>query len=729
MSAAAPPAALPTAQARERAPGCLAPGALVLRLMLVAALAVALSGALAAWLVTRALAQEAVRRVVSQQTDEVEVVARLLASKIEQSQKLLRALAAGITPAMLDSPAALEQLLAQSLPALQFFDSIALARSNGQVRLNLRAGRVEKPADLDSAEREALRRTLAGGKPLVSELIAGHGSQARVLFSLPLHRADGSVLGVLGAGLRLRSQSLLPPAMTLPARADSRLLVFARDGTILAHPDPARLLGHVRDEAGLASVYARWQRQAQPVGSGGVTEVQPGHIVSLAGMPLPQWFVARVSASQALLAPLQGAQHDAWLLAVGAIALCLLLALGAMAWLARPLAQLRHSAGQLLRASGQAARAGRFADPAQASAGAGTAPADPVWPRAAGEVDALVRAFQGLARQGALQQTRMGTLEGQLRAVLESAPAGIAITRHGVLDVVGRQTCTLLGYSADELQGRAVRSLYANDADYLHMGERVRIQVAAHGAFDGEICFLRKDGGPVWTHAQGRAVRPGQVDAGMVWVLEDISAAREARAQQCWERTHDALTQLYNRAAFDERLTLLLAERGAREGAAPAGPQAGAHRGDGVVLFLDLDHFTVVNDIAGHDAGDDVLRHVARLLATQLRQIGWAARLGGDEFAVVLPGCALARGQAVAEQLRALVHAWEPAYQGRSFTLGISIGLVELDASLQDLPSVLYAADMACYEAKRTGRNRVVTRHAHQATPAAAVGRMGVGEV
>jgi diguanylate cyclase len=132
----------------------------------------------------------------------------------------------------------------------------------------------------------------------------------------------------------------------------------------------------------------------------------------------------------------------------------------------------------------------------------------------------------------------------------------------------------------------------------------------------------------------------------------------------------------------------------------------------------------VVNDVAGHDAGDDVLRHVARLLESQVRQIGWAARLGGDEFAVVLPGCSLVRGQALAEQLRAAVQAWEPSYQGRSFTLGVSIGLVVLDASLQDVPSVLYAADMACYDAKRAGRNRVETRHADQA---AASGRYGVG--
>ena len=327
--------------APDPAPGWLVPGALVLRLMLVAALAVALSGAVAAWLVTRASGQEAMRRVVSQQTDEVEVVARLLASKIEQSQKVLRTVAAGITPAVLESPSSLEWLLQQGLPAVQFFDTMQVARDNGELRLNLRAGQIEKAADLDPAERDALRRTLVNGKPLVSELIAGRRGEARVMFTMPLHRDDGTVMGVVAGTLRLQSQSLLPPSMTLPARDDSQLIVFTRDGTILSHSDPARVLGQVRDEAGLAPVYTRWQSQAQPVVGRGMTHVQADHIVSMAGMPLPQWIVARVSQSQALLAPLRGAQREAWWLAVASMVLCMLLAVALMGWMAQPLAQLQ----------------------------------------------------------------------------------------------------------------------------------------------------------------------------------------------------------------------------------------------------------------------------------------------------------------------------------------------------------------------------------------------------
>ncbi|QLA81031.1 diguanylate cyclase [Acidovorax sp. JMULE5] len=690
----------------QDAPGWSMPGPLVLRLVLVAVLAVGLSGAVSAWLVTRASGQEAMRRVVSQQTDEVEVVARLLASKIEQSQKVLRTVAAGITPAMLESPSALEWLLQQGLPAVQFFDAMQVARDNGELRLNLRGGRLDKASNLDPAERDALRRTLIDGKPLVSELIAGRTSDARVMFTMPLHREDGTVLGVVAGALRLQSQGLLPPSMTLPARDDSRLLVFTRDGTILSHSDPTRIMGKVSDEMGLAPVYSRWLEQAQPVVGRGTTHLEDQHIVSMAGMPLPQWIVARVSPSQALLAPLQGAQREAWWLAAASMALCMLLVAGLMAWMAQPLAQLTHSARQLLRRS---TRAG----PPQATV---------AWPRAGGEVGELVQVFQGMVQQGSLQQQHKATLDGQFQAVLDSASVGIVISRHGILEVVSRQACLMLGYTEGELQGHPARTLYANDAEYGRIGERVQAEFAAHGAFDGDVCFMRKDGTPVWARVQGRGVRPDEMAGGTVWILEDITAAREAQMQQAWERTHDALTQLYNRNAFDERLGLLLAERSMRPRAPDADSSEAA--GDGVVLFLDLDHFTVVNDIAGHDAGDDVLRHVARLLESQVRQIGWAARLGGDEFAVVLPGCALARGQAVAEQLRASVQAWEPSYQGRSFTLGVSIGLVVLDASLQDVPSVLYAADMACYDAKRAGRNRVETRHASQAT---ASGRMALG--
>jgi diguanylate cyclase (GGDEF)-like protein/PAS domain S-box-containing protein len=684
------------------APGWLMPGPLVLRLVLVAVLAVVFAGAVSAWLVTRASGQEAMRRVVRQQTDEVELVARLLSSKIEQSQKVLRTVAGGITPATLDSPGFLEWLLREGLPAVQFFDTIQVVRDTGEMSLNLRAGRLIKAADVDPGERDVLRRTLVDGKPLVSELIAGRSSEARIMFTMPLHREDGSVMGVVAGTLRLQSQGLLPASMSLPARDDSQLLVFTRDGTILSHSDPARAFGKVADEPGLSVAYARWLDQAQPVVDRGVTHVQQAHVVSMAGMPLPQWIVARITPSKALLAPLEGAQREAWWMVAASLLLCLVVMAALMLGMAQPLAQLTHSARQMLRRQVRQHEASSIA-----------------WPRAGGEVGQLVRVFQRLGQQSHAQHRRMLALNRQLQSILDHASVGILISSDDQLQVVGRQFCRMLGYTAEELKGRPARTLYADDAEFQRVGARVLADFQAHGTFDGDVCMLRKDGTPVWTRVQGRALDPEALEHGTFWMFEDITAIREAQGQQAWERLHDGLTRLPNRVAFDERMALLLAERSARAHDRTASAEAAA--GEGVVMFLDLDHFTLVNDVAGHDAGDDVLRHVARLIESQVRQMGWVARLGGDEFAVVLPGCAAGRGQALAEQLRASVQAWEPSYKGRSFTLGVSIGLVVLNSHWQDVQTVLYAADMACYDAKRAGRNCVETRHTSERSAPAGV--------
>nr|WP_227001462.1 diguanylate cyclase [Pulveribacter suum] len=673
------------------------------RLLLVAVLAVAGAGALAGWLVWRAAAQDAMQRLVVQQGDEVELVARLLASKIEQSQKVLATLAESIAPSMLESPASLEWLLQQGLPAVRFFDAMQVARKDGQLSVNLRYGQLEAASALDPAERDHLRRTLVDGKPLVSELIGTTGQDARVMFTVPLLRGEGRVIGAVAGVLRLQSQGLLPHSLALPARPESRLVVFTRDGVILSHPQPERVLGDVLDEPGLAEAYERWRSRGKPLGSSDeMTELRSGYVVSLASVPMPQWMVARVTNAQALLAPVQGAQRRAWALAAAATLAMCLLALAALVWLARPLAQLRQRAMQLLQAE-----PGLPAAPPPAEGGA-------AWPRSPGEVDDVVRVCARLLAHRRAHEQDSQALLRQLQAVLAHVPLGIAVTRAERVEVVSLQACRLLDYTPAELCGRDLLDLLAPASGEVgSMARQVRAQFAAHGAFDGELPLLRRDGGVLWVRAQGQLIHAGEPDRGTVWVLEDCTATRDARQQPDWKGDHDSLTLLPHRAAFEQRLQALLAAR-AERGRAPrparAAPGLYGEDGSGVLLFLDLDHFTVINDVAGHDAGDDVLRHLARLLESEVRQMGWAARLGGDEFAVVLPGATPARGQAVAEQLRAAVQAWEPAYGGRSFTLGLSIGLVPLPAGLCEVAPLVYAADMACYAAKRAGRNRVEVR-------------------
>ncbi|MGE4328765.1 sensor domain-containing diguanylate cyclase [Diaphorobacter sp.] len=688
------------------------PGPLVRKLVAVAVLAVVMSGAMAVWLVSRTVGQEAMQRFVRQQNDEVELVARLLASKIEQSQKVLDSVAEGITPEVLDSPASLEWLLQQGLPAVRFFDAIQVARMDGTLSVNLRYGRLEKASDLDPAERDYLVRTLLEGKPLVSDLIGTTAQDARVMFTLPLLRGEGRVTGAVAGLLRLQSQGLLPHSLALPARSESRLMVFTQDGVILSHPDLQRVMGRVQDEPGLADAYARWRNAEQPAGSRGVTQVQPGHVVSLARVPMPQWVVARVSDSQAMLAPLHGAQRRSWWLAGAATALVAALAMVLMVWLARPLALLRQRALM----SGSAAGPGALCAVDSAAESDAQFLADnpcpqlqpdpstePPWPRCPGEVDDTARVCAWLIQSRRLAQRSLRAAQQQLQRVLDHVPQGVAVTRGEHVELVSLQACRMLGYTQQQLQGRHMLDLLTARDGGADLARQVRSEFAAHGIFDGELPLRREDGSTLWVHARGHCVQPDEPARGMVWTLEDLTAVRETRQQLAWVRTRDALTQLMNRAEFEHRLEVLLLERARR----PQLPGEALQHECGVLLFMDLDHFTVVNDVAGHDAGDDVLRRLARLLESEVGNSGWAARLGGDEFAVLLPGSTVSRGQAVAEQLRAAVQAWEPAYQGRSFTLGLSIGLVPLHLGSQDAAAVLYAADMACYQAKRTGRNRV----------------------
>ena len=678
-----------------------------LRLALVTALLVLGAGALAGWLVARAVEHEAMQRLQVQQSDAVEMVARVLSSKIEQSQKALRTVVAGITPDMLDSPTQLQALMQQSLLAMQLFDFVQVAGRDGQLRVNVRYGRFEQPSNLDPAERDNLRRTLVQGKPLVSELIAAHSHDARVMFTMPLHRSDGSVMGVLAGGLLLQSQALLPASMALLERDGARLLVFTRDGTILLHSDATRTMGQVRNEPGLSQVYKAWAAQQQPVAERGSTQVLDGHVISLAGMPLPQWQVARISDAQAVLAPLHGAQRQAVWLAAGAVALLALAAAALVLWMGLPLARLRARAELLLQRL--------------------TASEAPAWPVGAGEVDTLAQTFNATEALLAQQHMQLQTVQSQLAAVLEQAGIGIVILMHGHMQVLGRQACQMLGYTEAELQGRSARDLYYGRDDYAHTRARVRAGFAAHGVLAGEVRLRRKDGSPVWLRVQGHYVRPGERGSGTLWILQDLAVSHGARQQHDWAATHDPLTQLANRVGCEQRLQALLAERRAAGMAqAKAGMPVGVSgnnaaaalvsEDDGVFLHLDLDHFSVINDAAGKVAGDDVLCYVAQLLQAQVGQSGWVARLGGDKYGVLLPHCSAAHAAVVADQLRLAVQAWEPRYQGRSFSLGVSIGLVVLDARVHSAAAVLQAADMACYRAKRAGRNRV---HWHVPVPGA----------
>jgi diguanylate cyclase (GGDEF)-like protein len=155
--------------------------------------------------------------------------------------------------------------------------------------------------------------------------------------------------------------------------------------------------------------------------------------------------------------------------------------------------------------------------------------------------------------------------------------------------------------------------------------------------------------------------------------------------------TRDPLTGLLNRSAFEERARARLA----------------ASDGDMVLLYLDLDHFKLVNDAASHVAGDDLIRAVAALFRTEFEHVALAARTGGDEFAALLPGSAGA-ATATARRLLAAIDALRIPWQSQVLTTTASIGLAPSRPPHTDFDRLLSHADAACFAAKEHGGNRLL---------------------
>lgn len=192
------------------------------------------------------------------------------------------------------------------------------------------------------------------------------------------------------------------------------------------------------------------------------------------------------------------------------------------------------------------------------------------------------------------------------------------------------------------------------------------------------------------------------MEAGIPWAAESI-AERTAIAISAIRReerlqiraTRDALTGIYNRRFMEEALAI---EQSRAE-----------RRGSSIgLMMVDVDYFKRFNDTFGHDAGDNVLRGIGRLLRRTLREGDMPCRYGGEEFAVILPGADLAQTRQRAEAIRTAIELWKPQNEGHSFgQVTVSIGIAALPLNGNSWQTALKVADEALYAAKRGGRNQV----------------------
>ncbi len=312
------------------------------------------------------------------------------------------------------------------------------------------------------------------------------------------------------------------------------------------------------------------------------------------------------------------------------------------------------------------------------------------------------------ARAGAeiqRQRAEQALFEERERALVTLHSIGDAVIRtdrHGIIDYMNPVAEQLTGWTHKEATGMPIAQVFTA----LREGARepaedavARALAQQHPKPRSDNAILVSRGGREYAvECSATPIRGRNGEAlGAVMVFRDVSEARRLAREISYQATHDALTSLVNRRAFEVRL----------EAAIVSARNDHKHHG---LCFLDLDQFKIVNDTCGHVAGDELLKQLAVLLQANVRESDTVARLGGDEFGILLDGCRLEKAELIAQNLLKAIQGFRFGWQDQSFQVGGSIGLVPVTGTA-NMTQLLTHADVACYAAKDLGRNRI---HVHR---------------
>lgn len=294
-----------------------------------------------------------------------------------------------------------------------------------------------------------------------------------------------------------------------------------------------------------------------------------------------------------------------------------------------------------------------------------------------------------------VERQALSRTESRYQALYNLNPSMLfTIDREGTVLSANIFGAAQLGYGVDELVGRRIWPHYASE-DRAYARQQLEGCLADRGVVQRwEARTLRRDGSYLWVRQTARAIADGGGDLNVLIVCEDVTESRRLSEQLAYQASHDPLTGLVNRRAFEERLERALAV-------------ARTEHVEHALCYLDLDHFKVINDTCGHVAGDEMLRELSRVLQSVVSKRDTLARLGGDEFGVLLERCDVKQAERVAYAVRQAVEGYQLTWESRKFRIGVSIGLVPVNRASDSITNVLLAADAACYAAKEAGRNRI----------------------
>jgi diguanylate cyclase (GGDEF)-like protein/PAS domain S-box-containing protein len=250
------------------------------------------------------------------------------------------------------------------------------------------------------------------------------------------------------------------------------------------------------------------------------------------------------------------------------------------------------------------------------------------------------------------------------------------------------------GYQPSEVIGKSPRILQGPLTDKSVL-KRLSTALENWEVCRVEVLNYKKDGSTFWNEFE---VTPIANKSGWythwISVQRDVTERKLAEEKLNYQSSHDALTGLVNRREFERRAEELLASivDGRTEHAA---------------CYIDLDQFKVVNDTCGHAAGDELLRQLGALLKKSIRKGDTLGRLGGDEFGVLIKNSSIEDSFKVASYIKSIIEDYRFIYEGQSFRVSASMGLVPIIDAKITLSLLMKNADAACYLAKDYGRNRI----------------------
>jgi diguanylate cyclase (GGDEF)-like protein/PAS domain S-box-containing protein len=295
-------------------------------------------------------------------------------------------------------------------------------------------------------------------------------------------------------------------------------------------------------------------------------------------------------------------------------------------------------------------------------------------------------------------ETRLKESEEKFHSVFEQAAVGIArVAPNGIFLEVNQKLCDTLGYSREELLQKTFQQITHPDDLEADLELVQQMLQNKRKTYSMEKRYFHKNGQTIWISLTVSLIRSAEGEAKyFVAIIEDINFRKEMERELNDRATHDSLTGLLNRTELNNALEKEMA-RATRYGR----PYS--------LMMIDIDHFKLVNDNYGHQAGDKVLMELAQILGLATRTADVVGRFGGEEFLVMLPELDHEQALLLAERIRRAVEAHVIRNQDRTINVTVSIGVASYPEHGDDVEKLVRASDNAMYKAKSDGRNRIAS--------------------